>query len=105
MKLELSKDFKNVDGEILRSLNISGNGGGVETASERRLCAWDVLAIGHSDRSEGDAQKGVVQHARFSERALEKISRRFRRLLSLFRHISSGHQHCPSSAVIFCQSI
>ena len=58
MKLELSKDFKNVDGEILRSLNISGNGGGVETASERRLCAWDVLAIRYSDLSEGNGTKG-----------------------------------------------
>ena len=83
MTLELSNDFKNVDGEILRSLNVSRNGGGVETASELRLCAWDVLAIGHSDLSEGDAQKGVVQHAKFSERALEEKWRRFRRLLSL----------------------
>lgn len=57
-KLELSNDFKNVDGERLRSLNVSRNRGGVETASELRLCAWDVLAIGYSDLSEGDGTKG-----------------------------------------------
>ena len=58
MKLELSYNFKNVDGKKLRSLNVSRNGGGVETASELRLCAWDVLAIRYSDLSEGDGTKG-----------------------------------------------